>query len=55
MDIMKNIFWRSRFINESGEKEEITWVSDIEFIKKYFKYQRPKCKNIKIDQLKNLK
>jgi len=55
MNKLKNIFWKSRFINESGEKEEITWVSNIESIKKYFKDERPKCKNIKIDSLKKLK
>jgi hypothetical protein len=49
------IYWKTRFINESGENEEMVWVSDIESIRKYFKYQRPKCKHIKIDPLKDLK
>ena len=45
----KNIYWKSRFINEFSEKDEIIWYSDIKSIQKYFKYQRPKCKNVKID------
>jgi len=50
-----NIYWKTRFINESGEKETITWVSDIKSIKDFFKYQRPDCKHVKIDSLKDLK
>jgi len=51
---VSGLWWKSRFTNESGEKEEITWFSEIKSIKDYFKYQRPKCKNIKIDSIKNL-
>ena len=48
----KFLWWRSRFINESGEKDEMTWVADLKTIREYFKYERPDCKNVKIDSIK---
>ena len=50
---VSGLWWKSRFIDESGEKCEMTWFSNIESIRDYFKYQRPKCKNVKIDSIKN--
>ena len=46
---IKGLWWRVRFINESGKKEETIWVSDIKGVRDYYKYHRPKCKNVKID------
>ena len=45
-------WWRTRFINESGEKDSMIWVADLKYIRRYFRNDRPECKNVKIDPLK---
>ena len=48
----ENFWWETECINESGKKEHTTWFSDIKSIRNYFKYQRPECKDIKINVAK---
>ena len=48
----ENFWWRSKYINESGEKESMIWYADLKSIRNYFKYERPECKDIRISVAK---